>query len=406
MYSNKSLAIISVIITIGILAISPSLSVLTSSILIPTSGRISSIGSLHVEGRHIKDDYGNTVFLRGVNYYGYNFDPYGDWNAPGDPRPHRRMGTWDDSRPKAHYEELRDVWGGNAMRWTLAIEYWLENTDNHRYWVRRGIELAQEYGIYIILAPWRVQGGADWDNDPLPFPPYTHTGASIIANEQAFIDFWVSVATELKDLPNWIIDPYNEPHMVTTASHDTDRAAWFDVISRLINEVRAITDHIILVQWMEGVWYGGYNNMNRWLDDFINYLEIRNTTRNIVISTHNYHDAYTYWGYPQARPNNMEQLLQDYTVAGLTYAATEIDYPLLIGEIGANDESTGEEWVQEKIWYNNTLSLYNEWGLSYIGWMWASPRESGRVFTLWADGDWIPPPSEEGLILIDAIRRG
>lgn len=382
--------------------------------VIRSSGEIVYLSPLHVEGRYIKDVLNNTIYLRGVNWEGYNdgTSRYGNWPEPGSTTPLTRY-SWDDARPRAHYRVLRDEWGANAMRWLINIQDWLENTAaptpenptaGYRDHIRRGIELAQEYGIYIILAPWRVQGGTDWNNDPLPYPPYTHTGTSIIADQQAFIDFWVSVATELRDLPNWLIDPYNEPHMVTGATHDTDRATWFDVISRLIPAVRNVSDHIILVQWMEGVWWWlGYNNMGSWVDPFINYLEARNATSNIVISTHNYHDAFTYWG---GRPNDLPQLLEDYTYAGLVHAATEITYPLIIGEIGMQDfgDRTAEEIIAEQIWFTNALTLFNNWGIGYVGWMWG--RQGDRAYALLSSGPWIPPPSESGQILFDAINRG
>jgi len=392
------------ILTSSFVALIYSLS--TSYWVIESSGQIGILSPLHVEGRYIKDAFNRTIYLRGVDWQGYSEDTRGLWPTWGDTTNLGRQGVWSDDRVRSTYQVLRDDWGVNCMRWHLIGEWWLNNLNNYRYYIRRGIELAQEYGIYIILDMARLAN--DWTRIPMPFYPYdTHLINGEYFYEQDFIDWWMSVATELGDLPNWLIDPFNEPAKKPGATEQewyADRAVWFDVVYRLYDAVRrSPDDHIILLQWMEGVWYGWDCAMRYWLDDFIAYFEDRNATKNIAISNHNYHDNFVYWG---GRPNTLEQLLADYTVAGLTRGATEINYPLIIGEVGALlDVLTGAEWEQEKIWFNNTLTLYNQWGTSYIAWVWAK-QGTGRAYALLQSGTWFPPPSESGRILIEAIKKG
>lgn len=343
---------------------------------------------LHVEGRYIKDEIGNKVFLRGVNWGGYNLTTQGAWTAIGDTASNNYL-AWDDSKPRAHYDTLRQ-WKANAMRWTLCIQYWKENRNNYRQYIRRGIELAQEYGIYIILAPWRVPNATYWENDPMPFPPYT-TYSNIIADQQAFIDFWLEVANYLKDLPNWVIDPWNEPF--SSGDHSTDRAIWFDTIAKLIPAIRSVTDHIVLVQWETGMWYGGvYSKPSAWVNDFISHLEQRVVMSNIVISTHTYRNNFAY---------DYNTLLKQWTDNGL-YNAT-LNYPVIMGEIGADDYQTGTAWEQEKTWFNNAFAVLNLWEISYCAWTWA--RTGDRKYTLLQSGAWVPPPNEAGQILINTISQ-
>ena len=215
------------------------------------------------------------------------------------------------------------------------------------------------------------------------------------------------MAIMLEDLPNWIIDPYNEPTKVSAATVEADKQAWFEAVAGVIQGVREVTDNIILVQWTTGEWYG--SGVYVWAPEFLSYLEGLGLTDNIVLSTHNYHDNFVHYRWFETpTPNNtLEQLRADYEHNGLAKAAREFNYPILIGEIGADDSLTGEDWEQEKIWFGNALTLYNEFKLSYLGWTWR-PRNptSSQMYCMLVESNFnnlTGTPSESGQILIDKI---
>ncbi|MEM2143740.1 MAG: cellulase family glycosylhydrolase [Candidatus Jordarchaeaceae archaeon] len=364
-------------VLISLLAISQTMALLTSNVIIGNTGYIgySSISPLHVEGNKIKDSAGNIVNLRGVNKVEFADDPDGIW-----------MGNtmWSDVNVKAELDIMKS-WGINVIRCHLAVEHWKYNMNqpyaaiNHREAIKRLLLFAAERGIYVILDGYRVtnywNGG---DQDPLPYPPYqTSQGASsIISSVQDFINWWVSIASELKSYNNVIFELWNEPYGDQNAFQ-----SWVSVSQQCINAIRAAgATQLIVFQWDMAAWVNLNfpNNANDLI--WVYTAGLTDPLGNIVYSTHVYrfhnHIHYSLPTYLQAwNYTDIDRAFQY-----MKYYEIAQNYPLFIGEIGAAMTYTGTELERELAFLNNSLSLFGQRGISYAVFWW---RDIG-VFPLYS----------------------
>ena len=371
MTSNEKLTVMFlVLLTLALVASSDTIKgLLTESVTLPNQGVVGAVEDgmeLHADGRWIKDSLGRTVHLRGVNKGGYNNYQTGRWQAEGE----MSYGGQLEFRESAvHFQmnHLRNVWGINCMRWTLCCEWWVNDLNNYRYNIRRAVEIAQEYGIYIILAPWRVTDAIGYVRDP--FIDWT---------PQQLVDFWLSVMSELGHCPNIIIDPFNEPLSDTTT--------WQNFMQQLINAIRgAGYEHIILYQWGYGA------GPNRRLVDWFDQYPITDPSENLVISTHTYGNAE---GYAWTNQDDYTSLKAQLETAQYKDVGDVLNMPLLIGETGGRDG--------EQQFFSNLLQIFNEWGIGYIPWI----LFPGGGYPLIENELYFPPPTWRGQTLIDAISAG
>lgn len=391
--------IIFVILVLGALNLTPVLSFLVDDITIRSSGSIAIISPLHVEGRYIKDVFNNTIVLRGVNQEGFLDDPDAWWNPEGGGYT-SGLRIWNPDAVKYNLDCMKS-WGCNVLRLHTNIQWWLENTNNYRQHIKDVIAWSGERGIYVIFEPFAITGGTQ---HPMPFPPYIPAEQeAIIPSEQAFIDYWVSVVNELKDLPNVLFELYNEPHAMTDEAADRD--VWFNMVQRLINAIRAAgADHIIIVQWAYGIWCNlAYPppNPSKTMD-WVEAYPLNDPLANIVYSFHNYRpdfhrsvpERYNLWEYDEIK-QALQYCLVDYVINNMTK-------PVLCGEIGANMWESGEGLTQELAYFNNSLTIYNEWNISYLAWVWTIPAHMKHGL-LQNGYPWLPPPNEAGEILIASL---
>ena len=345
-----------------------------------------NLTQLLVEGRYTKDSSGNVVFLRGVNVATYLDATTGWWYNGGS-----YYGIWNEENLRLHLQEMKD-WGINHMRILICIEWWINNFQGtlggqpadrpYRDSIKDTIVIAQEYGIYVVIVPWSVAvGEADGYTypPPAPYPPHT-SHSEVIPDTQAFVDFWVNVANELKVYPNVLFELWNEP----AADIDT----WFSVAQQCIDAIRAIPDdHIIIVQW-------GYSGGLQWLrrPDLPTGINVLYSEHIYRFHGSLYNNGYTYDDVYDALYYDHYGWLGDYQYA------VENNIPMWIGEIGC--------WIaydpdpQEKEAFINTLKILNEWEMGYSIWDWFICP--GRPFGVLAVTD-VPSPNLSGQILIHAI---
>jgi len=354
-----------------------------------------ALPKLHIEGRYIKDAFGRTIYLRGVNQPCFLNDPDGMWNPEGG-TVYSGLGIWSPDAVKYNLDGMKS-WGCNVIRLHTSIQWWVENTSNYRQHIKDVITWAAERGMYVIFDAYSVIGSTQYG---LPWGLYIpESQRSIMPDSQAFVDYWATVANELKDLPNVIFELYNEPHGDATA-----RDAWFSVVQQCINAIRGVgADQIIIVQWDYGVWANleypfSTKSTMEWVEDF----PLTDITGNIVYSTHNYRG--------QIHRDNGERV-DSYTYADMKlgfetclvdYVLDTLEKPVLVGEIGADMWETGEDLTEELAYFNNTLTLFNELNMSYVAWVWTIPAHM-RWGLLQNEGSWLPPPNEAGEALINAI---
>jgi len=366
-----------------------------TNLTIRSSGTISygytnGTRPLHVDGRYIKDAYGNIVYLRGVNKHGFEDDPEGNWGGFG-------YTNWDNV---AMQLDTMRSWGINVLREINTIQWWIENTPadtsqgvmTHREVVKRIIEMAAERGIYYMYTPWCVTSSEA--QVQLPFPPYT-SATNVIPNEQAFVDYWVSVATELGVYDNVIYDLWNEP--------TGDINDWYRVWQNVINAIRGLGDqHVIIVQYYDSV-YWNLDNMNgetlSWVQDY------PFTGTNLLYSTHTYRDNGSF-GQKASEPSGLAYTYADVKLAFqselINWVGETMNKPLIIGEIGCNmwyGDGTIEQQA-ELTGFENALTIFNEWNISYAAWEWWSGVVSELISNPWESPI---TPTQSGQILKDAI---
>ena len=378
-----------------------------------------SLPKLHREGRYIKDDFGNTVVFKGVNKVEFADDPDGTW-----------MGStmWRDENVAEELDAMKS-WGINVIRCHISVELWkydIGPDSGHlaspycaistREAIKRLLTMAAERGIYVIIDGYSV--GCYWtggDQDPLPFPPYqiSTNASAIIGSVDDFVEWWRSVANELKGYPNVMFDLWNEPNPPMEAW-----GTWLDAAQRGINAIRETGfDGIILFGWRTGVYCNAYEDhyssdftLHTWLEDAI--ASLNDPTGNLVYDCHFYRiggstgmyktaDMQEKWGSNFAW--DYEQIKAAMEWMGWKWAGETLNVPILMGEGGATlgwGQSNPVEHQHEMTAWSNLLQILDEWGIHYVAFWW---RNSG-VYRLLQHGEsWVPPPTESGQILIDAI---
>ena len=398
--------LIALTLLVGTLFSTPAISSPMSNVTIESSGKIVAICPLHVEGRYIRNSLNQTVILRGVNKVEFADDPDGVW-----------MGNtmWKDENVAAELDAVKS-WGINVIRCHMSVEAWKYNigpNSGHRASsycaisakeaIKRFLTMAAERGIYVILDGYTVRGyWTGGDQDPLPYPPYqTSINASeVIANETEFIDWWVSIARELKSYPNVLFELWNEPH-----GNETVKASWGSVAQQCINAIRSQgAQQIIIFQWGYGVWAGLANGGGEgveWILDF----NLTDPSGNIMYSTHVYriYGGCGLWQTLEEEKGTPYGYLYDdvkraFQIEKLDWVNNTLNKPLFIGETGCDLALTGDELQRELMAWNNTLTIFNEWEIHYAAFWW---REIG-VFPLHHG----PPnfnPTESGQILKEAL---
>jgi hypothetical protein len=366
------------IVEIASIAIAHSL--LTSSVIIGNSGQVTTPSSLHTEGRWIKDSSGNTVFLHGVWLAEYADSCVGAWGGD--------YFNWNEANVRADMQKLRDVWHVNTIMTFMWGNWWMEDaaitlgglptSHSYRFALKETARIAQDYGLYFQIRLWephRDEGGVDQ-----PYAPYSSRWS-----QQDFIDFWVSIANEMKAYPNVIFTLYDEPV--------GNQTLWFTQATAAINAIRATgAQNLIVVHW---AYCGDMMWVEKWIQE-------GRPTQNIVFSNHIYrfHGTFAYNPNAPTDINYIRTFLTtkpgaSYTGTGYTYITDTYNVPIWISAIGAYNGVTNDA---EYTYFNNTLHVLNELQLSYSAYQWF------RSDLPWYVG--YHTPNRVGQALIDAIMSG
>jgi len=384
----------------GFFGLSPAISLLMTSIIIRNSGTIAIISPLHVEGRYIKDSFGSTVYLRGVNKVGFEDQPGGIWMG----RAVEDYSQWNPDDVRTELDAM-ESWGINTIRCHHAVEHWKYDMGQHRQIIKEFLTLAAEKGMYVIYDGYSVRNY--WNGaaqDPLPYPPYqkSENASDVIASEEEFIEWCVSVASELKDYPNIIFELWNEP-----CGDEQAKQSWFNVSQRCINAIRgAGATQLIIFQWQVDCWinldYPPPSNAASTMD-WVLEANLTDPLENLVYSTHMYRVGGSFHHSEPEKWNAWEydEIKLAFQYMKLDWVVETFNKPLIVGEIGADLAYTGEELERELIAFNNCLTIFKEWGIHYAAFWW---RDIG-IFRLLKYGEpWVPPPTESGQILINALK--
>jgi len=362
----------------GIFSLSLATSLLMNSILIRNSGAIATTSPLHTEGRYIKDIFNNTVILRGVWKAEYIDSCVGWWDSPY---------TWDENAVRASMQFLKRDWGINVISTFIWGDWWLEDksttlnghstSHSYRFAIKETLRLAMEYGLYFQIRLWspiRAEGRVN-----APYAPYSSWTVD------DFVNFWASVATELKHYPNVIFTLYDEP--------TGNMSVWFDAAEQAINAIRGVgAEQLIVVHW-------AYCGSCLWMEQWVN--EGR-PLQNIVFSNHIYrvHGTFEYNANSPVDIDYIRTQLGDNVSnhRAYKYITDTYNIPIWVSAIGAYNGKTNDE---EYVYFRNTLAVLNEWELGYAAYQWF---RTDLVWALQESTGVIPnPPNRVGQALIDAI---
>lgn len=425
----KVATLTAIIILTGILILPSGISLLTANVVIPSSGSISYGGALtrplHVEGRYIKNDLGQTVILRGFNKQDFLDASTGIWAREGEYyQEESRIASFDTVAVRQHMQHWRDFWGMNVVRLHMSVSWWLNNYAGTLYWggtdtgfrdaMIETVRIAEEEGIYVVPDFYLDADGSDQTGYPFP--------SAALSNRQDFVDLWVDVATRLGQFDNVLYEPWNEPD---PESEGFSMNHWFNTAEAVINAIRALGDnHIIIMQY-------GYNGDLWWVK---NWEDQGRPTENIVFSDHNYRwhgtfggrggdegydNPYTddinyirnfLWrtnGAPESveYPNTGTSQASDreaFPSTGNNYGEvlTELNggegYPIWIGEVAPHSTS-GREYN----YFVNVMEVFSEWGIGWAYFLWDAPWGEWDAQQL--TGTVFQPPNNVGQVMIDSI---
>jgi hypothetical protein len=408
-YTKLYAVLMTSVIIVGIFNLFPVIASLFNNVTIKSSGTIISISPLHVEGRYIKNSFNQTVILRGVNQEGMLEHPNGLWNPLGGGI-YDGYGVWDPNAVKYNIDKMKE-WGCNVLRLHTSIRWWVENAENYRQHIRDIIAWAGERGIYVVFEPFSVEGA---DQYALPYGNYIpQSQRAIMPDKQTFINYWISVANTLKDLSNVIFEIYNEP-CFTNVEHFPvpSPQEYFSLVQDWINAVRATeANQLLFVQYggSIAVHVSSFQEKTYYWKDGLEWVEehpLYDPLDNIVYSFHAYDDIVlkdTLGGYTFTEV--YEELKIGMEILEIPYVLNNLNKPVICGEIGANMWYEGEDLEKELTWFNNCLTIFNEWGVNYIAWVWDVPAHLPHGL-LQNDYPWLPPPGRNGEILITKIAQG
>jgi len=138
--------------------------------------------------------------------------------------------------------------------------------------------------------------------------------------------------------------------------------------------------------------------------DWAELYPLNDPLGNIVYSFHNYRGDFHRTDPTRVNVWEYEDIKQSLQICLVDHVLNTLNKPVLCGEIGANMWWTGEELEREVAYFNNSLTVYNEWNISYIAWVWTVSAHMRHG--LLQNGLWFPPPGVNGEVLISKIAEG
>ena len=315
---------------------------------------------LSTRGAKIIDAKGNSVLLRGVNWFGMETEthtPHGLWK-----RDYKDMLA---QIKNLGYNLIRLPYSVQALRSSeiSGIDFSIGN--NQELEGKTPIEImdamveeAQRQGLLILLDSHRL-------NDKRIPELWYGDGYT----EADWINTWLQLAQRYKNQANVIgADLKNEPHGKASWGTDDLATDWRLAAERAGNAISNINPNwLIVVEGVENNVPGQYLN-HHWqggnLEGVLRY-PVRLSVRNkLVYSPHEYgsgvHDQ------PYFSDKNFPQNLLHRWQIGFHYISSQNRAPIFVGEFGGrlvNNE-------KETIWFNKFVKYIHEKNLSFAFWSW------------------------------------
>jgi hypothetical protein len=285
---------------------------------------------------------------------------------------------------------------------------------------------AEQRGIYVILCPYGIYPKDcpihGWDGCPpndaggygfqdvMGFDPYSTSGhEGLVPDVDAFANLIANVVEIHGYHVNLIVEVYNEPFDSYTGSYYAN--LWQSVWQKTINAIRqkevekGYVNHLILVQLI-GLRYTRLDDPTSNFNWHWNN-SLSDPAGNLVYSAHCYrhHGSVGYQTPITSRPYDYDTIKNIYIEEGV-YNISQL-VPVVIGEIGAyiptdNTEPPGTEYL----WMQNTLKIFNEWGLGYLGWCWWDADTGWQQIEVGSEKVTGGTVNKYGELIINAIKQG
>ena len=147
---SKKNGVLFLILLLSFSILTPAIAQYQNLVEIQSFGSIKFLSPLHIEGRYIKDELGNTIILKGFQKHGFEDDPEGRWkDLTG-----YYFNQFIESVVRDNLQAIKN-WGANSIRVIDRVSYWQDNTTGqngkpHRDCIKQLIQMAAEEGIYVI----------------------------------------------------------------------------------------------------------------------------------------------------------------------------------------------------------------------------------------------------------------
>lgn len=345
---------------------------------------------LHVFGKKIIDSENNTITLRGVDYTYFMDSPSGSWMGSDgivhwDTTP-TTSNNWLPSQVNEYLDAMHS-WGVNLIRCYSTVEWWTKNSVNFQSNLEYFIEAAASRQIYVDFSFWRVSSTGNQVLGTLPYPPYSSgydPDSKIISSSDDFVNLWVDISTKLKDQPNVIFELWNEP-----SGNRTLEQSWFNVTQQCINAIRLTgATNLIDIEWGTPITLDFSLDTNAsfiqgW--DWIERNPLSDSLGNLIYDMHVYREnaRFSQFSEPYWILRYTYKDVFDWLNATGTLAVSQTK-PLIISEIGFdNYRDTIQGNSEEEEWFNNTLSIFDDYGIGYCAFA-GPPWAWGEAANRWA----------------------
>jgi hypothetical protein len=276
--------------------------------------------------------------------------------------------------------------GTPCIRLLMTVEFWMDNNSSYRTHITRFIELAQARNIYVIPCFWRVYS-LETSGTPTYFPWNPYTTANAWVNTTAdFTNVWTNFANANKAYNNWMPDYWNEPFLNSTTATE-----WWGTSQNITNAIRSLgilspinvgaaPNNGPLTYDFNSGYTEGFGSTSyvgyAWFPTAL--ASLNDTSNNFMYDMHCYRNNAYESGNPGWYAWNESSVFSWLNQTQVINASK--NYVINIGEIGSNNGMTNR--TEELAWYNNTLHIFDDYGIGYQQWA-APPWSIGSTSYTW-----------------------
>ena len=307
-----------------------------------------SLSRLHISGNKIVNEYGQQVFLRGVDHCARNY-----WhNLDGAPAKYSQG-------QKDQYRYMKE-WGATSVmlsvfmppfstEWTSAkldaLEAQVGYAEDNGLYVQ--VDGYESYNVGWIFGTWGESDWTTWKNA------------------------WKDIATRLKGRTNVLYGIAVEPAGISAQTY-------VQRLRECIDGIRAIDPDVIII--CEGL------SVDDWYDDGLNFQRTIGVNRpNLIFDLHKYYFL------SANSDTSYSSVLNMLESQGALWCLNN-GFPVISQQCGFDSRNSNGA-----TWFRNLLQVYADYGIHYTAWIWGTYQISGEWLNL--NTDWYGNPSVQGLVL-------